>query len=304
MTTINHRLVSTATGQLGALTRKQAHAVGLSDHQLRSRVKSGFLSQPGPNVFRLNGTGLEPRSRLRDLQADVGGLTVASRFTAAALHGFDGYELSGPFDVTVLRGRYVRRSPHRVHTVKTLTQIDREEVDGIVRTRAARTLIDLARHEGPEQLTVALDSALRDRLVTERSLHRRIVALRRQGMHGIPQLVEVIEGSEISRGAQSWLEREFLRLMSKSGIARPMPQVVVGRAGGRLIRVDFRFASSPVVVEVLGYRWHRSPSSLRRDSERLNAMLSAGLRPYQFTYEQIVESPTQVMHDVRVALAA
>jgi hypothetical protein len=304
MTTINRRLVSTATGQLGALTREQAHEIGVSDNQLRSRVKSGFLSQSGPNVFRLNGTGLEPRSQLSDLCVDVGGLVVASRFTAAALHGFDGYELSSPFDVTVLRGRFVRRNPHRVHTVKTLPQIDREEVDGIVRTRAARTLIDLARHECPEQLTIALDSALRDRIVTERSLHRRIVALRRQGMHGIPQLVEVIEGSELSRGAHSWLEREFLRLMSKSGIARPEPQVVVGRAGRRLVRVDFRFTGSPVVVEVLGYRWHRSPSNLRRDSERLNAMLSAGLRPYQFTYEQIVESPTEVVRDVRAALEA
>jgi hypothetical protein len=123
-------------------------------------------------------------------------------------------------------------------------------------------------------------------------------------MHGIPQLVEVIEGSEITRGAHSWLEREFLRLTSRAGIMRPEPQVVSGRADGRLIRVDFRFANSPVVVEVLGYRWHRSPSNMRRDAERLNAMLSAGLRPYQFTYEQIVESPAQVVRDVRVALAA
>jgi hypothetical protein len=304
MTTINRRFVLAATGQLGALTRQQAHEIGLSDRQLRSRVQSGFLSQPGPNVFRLNGTGLEPRSQLHDLQADIGGLVVASRFTAAALHGFDGYDLSAPFDVTVLRGRCVRRNPHRVHTVQTLPRIDREEVGGIVRTRAARTLIDLARYEAPEQLTAAVDSALRDRLVTERSLHRRIVALRRQGMHGIPQLVEVIEGSEITRGAHSWLEREFLRLTSRAGIMRPEPQVVSGRTDGRLIRVDFRFANSPVVVEVLGYRWHRSPSNMRRDAERLNAMLSAGLRPYQFTYEQIVESPAQVVRDVRVALAA
>lgn len=304
MTTINRRLVLAATGQLSAITRDQAHELGVTDSQLRSRVQSGFLTQPGTNVFRLNGAGIEPRAQLRDLQADVGGLVVASRFTAAALHGFDGYQLSAPFDITIKRGRDVSRYPHRVHTAMELPVIDREEVDGIVRTRPARTLIDLARHEAPEQLTVALDSALRDRLVTERSLHRRIVALRRRGVHGIPTLIDVIEGSEVSRGAHSWLEREFLRLMSDAGIAPPEAQVVTGRAGGKLVRVDFRFSGTCVVVEVLGYRWHRSAANLRRDAERSNAMLLKGLRPYQFTYQQIVESPVDVVRDVRAALAS
>ncbi len=304
MTTINRRLALAATGQLGGITRVQAHALGVSDVQLRSRVQSGFLSQPGTNVFRLNGAGRDPKSCLRDVQADVGGLVVASRFTAAALHGFEGYELSAPFDITIERGRDVRRHPHRIHTAVTLPVIDRETVDGITRTRAARTLIDLARHEAPEQLTVALDSALRDRLVTERSLHHRIIALRRQGVHGIPRLVEVIEGSEISRGAQSWLEREFLRLVARAGLPRPEVQVVMGRAGARLIRVDFRFSGTPVIIEVLGYRWHRTAANLRRDAERLNEMISSGLRPYQFVYEQIVESPDQVALEVRRALAA
>lgn len=303
MTTVNRQLTLAATGQLSAITREQAHKLGVSDKQLRSRVQSGFLTQPGTNVFRLSGAAVDPRSQLRDLQADVGGLVVASRFTAAALHGFDGYSLSPPFDVTILRSRQVRRHPHRIHTVITLPTIDFEEVDGIVRTRAARTLVDLARHEAPAQLTIALDSALRDRLVSERSLHKRIVALRRQGVHGIPQLLNVVQGVELTRGAHSWLEREFLRLMARAGVSRPDPQVVSGRAGDRLIRVDFRFPETPVVVEVLGYRWHRSAAALRRDTERMNEMISNGLRPYQFTYQQIVESPGQVEQTVRRALA-
>ncbi len=302
MTTINRRLVLASTGQLGAITREQAHAIGVSDEQLRSRVQSGFLIQPGPNQFRLNGGQQTARQQLRDLMQGIGGIVVASRFTAAALHGLDGYRLTAPFDVTITRDRQVRRTPHRVHTAMSLPVIDRGRVDDIAVTRPARTLVDLARHESPEQLTVALDSALRERLITEDSLHRRIVGLRRQGMHGVPTLVEVIEGSELQRGGHSWLERKFLELLARSRLPRPTTQAVLGRAGDRLMRVDFRFPGTPVVVEVLGYRWHRSSVTLRRDAERLNAILDLGLRPYQFTYAQIVEEPDRVMADVRRAL--
>lgn len=300
---INRRLVSAATGQLGALTRQQAHAVGLTDEQLRRRVQSGILTQPGPNVFRLSGAPPDADRALRDLVADVGGDVVASRYTAAALHGFDGYRLVAPFDLTIGRQRQVRRTPHRIHTAVSMPTIDRGEIDGVPATRAARTLIDLARHESPEQLTVAVDSALRDRLVTETSLHRRIVDLRGKGVHGIPRLVEVIEGAEIARGGHSWLEREFLRLCAEAGVPRPTSQVVLARRGDRLVRVDFHFPGTRVVVEVLGYRWHRSPASLQRDTERLNALVAQGLQPYQFTYTQITASPDEVIQQVRCALA-
>jgi hypothetical protein len=304
MTTTNRRLVEQATGQLGALSREQAHAIGMSDEQLRSRVQSGFLLQPGPNVFRLSGAQETPRSRLRALILDIGGDALASRYTAAALHGFDGYRLDAPFDVTISRNRQVHRHEHRIHTVVTMPLIDRMEIDGIPTTRAARTLIDLARHESAAQLTVALDSALRDRIVSEEALHRRIVALRRQGMHGIPRLLEVLEGVEAMRGGHSWLEREFLRLMAEAGLPRPEPQVAMTKAGNRLVRVDFFFPGTNVVVEVLGYRWHRSSANLTRDTERLNALLDSGVRPYQFTYATIVESPTAVVTSVRQALAS
>jgi very-short-patch-repair endonuclease len=71
-----------------------------------------------------------------------------------------------------------------------------------------------------------------------------------------------------------------------------------------MIRVDFRFPGTPIFVEVLGYRYHRTPDQLRRDAERTNALVAAGYRPYQFSYEQVVESPTEVIEQTRCALAA
>ena len=58
-------------------------------------------------------------------------------------------------------------------------------------------------------------------------------------------------------------------------------------------RVDCRYPETNVVVELLGYRFHRSSADqLRRDAERANALLLDGYAPYQFTYEQLAGTPT------------
>jgi very-short-patch-repair endonuclease len=67
--------------------------------------------------------------------------------------------------------------------------------------------------------------------------------------------------------------------------------------------VDCRFPDTPVVVELLGYRWHRSPTDLSRDAERMNALVLAGFRVLQFTYAQVTEEPAWVIAQVRAALA-
>jgi very-short-patch-repair endonuclease len=79
-------------------------------------------------------------------------------------------------------------------------------------------------------------------------------------------------------------------------------QQVASRTGERLVRVDFRFPRTPVVVEVLGYRDHRTATQMARDAERTNALLADGFAPFQFTYAQIVADPTAIMSTVTSAL--
>jgi hypothetical protein len=302
MTDIYRRLAAVATGQLGLLSRQQANAVGCSDAQLRNRVSSGSLVQVGVRTFRLPGAPTDEFAELTALMLDVGGDVWAAGPTAAALHGFDGYRLRPPFDLVVVRGRNVRRIGHRIHTTTTLDLIDRATVEGIRTTSAARTLIDLARTESVARLTDALDSGLRDGRFSESLVHRRIVALRSRGRFGVPRLVAAIEGVEATRGAHSWLEREYLRLLAAARLPLPVTQPVLSRAGGRLVRVDFRFTGTPVVVEVLGYHAHRSREHLQRDVERLNALVTDGFRPYQFTYAQVVGCADDVVEQTWRAL--
>ncbi len=68
------------------------------------------------------------------------------------------------------------------------------------------------------------------------------------------------------------------------------------------MRVDCRFPGTNVVVEVLGYRYHRAVAQMRRDAERLNALILDGFAPYQFTYDQVVNTPEDVCVTLHLAV--
>lgn len=240
--------------------------------------------------------------QLHDTVTGLGEGSRISRETAGAIHRFDEFELVPPFHFVVPRGTNRQRVGSYVHTSLYLPPIDCEEVAGLPVTSPTRTLIDLAVDCDTTRLTIALDSALRDLKTTEEFLHSRIIDLRSRGRYGIPKLLAVIEGIEATRGAHSWLERRFLELCHSAGLPLPATQRVMGKRDGRLIRVDCRFEDTPVVVELLGYRFHRSELQMRKDAERMNELLLQGIIVLQFAYRTVVEQPEHVIATVVRAL--
>ena len=232
---------------------------------------------------------------------DIDGPCWAAGATAAALHGF---RLQAPFDIVVPRGRHPQRLGQRIHTTTSIERIDQTVVDGLPTLTPTRTLIDLAARSSIERLTAALDSALRDGGTSEDFLHRRMVALRRSGRPGVGRLMDVVAGADATRGGHSWLEREFLRLVQGAGLRCPATQQTSSRRGDRLVRVDCRFDATPVVVELLGYRWHRTRQQMQVDAERMNRLILDGFVPIQLTYVDVVERPAASIEVVREALGA
>jgi very-short-patch-repair endonuclease len=292
-----------ARGQHGALSLAQIEAAGLTVDERRGLIERGVLERVGTRVLRSPFVEPTPLAGLAAFVLDCGAGAVASGLTAAALHEFDGIDLAPPWHVTVPRGRLVRRHGHHIHTSIDLGPIDRTRVHGIPVMTPARSLIDVARSLPPRRLTIVLDSALRDRKITEDLLHERIVELRGTGRHGIPKLLAVIDGAEAVRGGHSWLERRFLELCAGARLPRPSTQKVTSRAKDRLVRVDFRFPGTAVIVEVLGYRWHRGNRiQFNRDTERVNALVLDGHVVLQFTYDHVVAEADWVVAQVRRAL--
>lgn len=222
--------------------------------------------------------------------------------TAAALLGFDGFTLKAPFHVTVPRGRRVERHLHVVHRTRSLSRLDTTTAMGLPCLSATRLLIELAATETPRRLTTALDSALRDGLTSDEFLHRRLVELRGRGRSGCARLLEVIAGSEMSRGGHSYLERAFLELLAELGYPRPLTQQVLAKRKKRLVRVDCHFPGTNVVAELLGYQWHRSPMQMQEDSERLNRLQLDGYLGLQFSYTDVVTRSATMLADLREAL--
>ncbi|HRA84796.1 MAG TPA: hypothetical protein PLT40_10730 [Ilumatobacteraceae bacterium] len=257
---------------------------------LRSRVNSGIrIGQHPPLKF------LRLLDELREVIDSVGSPCWAYGTTASALLGFDGFHLAKPFHLVVPINRAPHRVDHIVHRMRTYNQLDLGSVHGIPSLSATRTLIELARTEATKRLTTALDSAVRDGLTTDDFLHRRMMELRRRGRPGLDKLLAVMAGAELSKGGHSWLERSFLDLLGELGLPRPITQQVVATRRQKLVRVDCRFPGTNVIVELLGYAFHRTPMQMQNDAERLNRLQLDGFTAMQFTYHDVVTtSPVMV----------
>lgn len=302
MTSADRRLAALATGQLGTFTRAQAYDAGLSDRQLRSRVQSGILVKTGPHSFRIAGAPVTPLSELRSLIADIGGEVWATGPTAAALLGFDGISLRRPFHLLTLAGRNLQRSGTVIHRATLLEPIDRTGAQGVPCTSGVRTLIEIARKASPSEIEAAVEQLFLLGLANESLLMRRIAALRGTGRHGIPALIDALDRRTVRGGTDSWLEREYLPLIELAGLPTPLTQDVVSRDGDRIIRVDCRFPGTNLVIELLGYRYHRSRSQMNADAQRLNRLIAGGYTPYQFTFDQVTAAPDAVVRTTRQAL--
>lgn len=67
--------------------------------------------------------------------------------------------------------------------------------------------------------------------------------------------------------------------------------------------MDCRFPGTRVVVELLGYRYHRTEMQMRVDAERANRLTLNGYLVIQFPYTMVVQQPAEVIADTVAALS-
>jgi hypothetical protein len=283
---IDRRIGAIAGAQGGVVSREQLLAIGLSGRAVDSRVGAGKLHPLHRGVYAVGHRVVSQDGRWRAAVFAAGPGAVLSHATAAAVWELRA-ERSAAIDVSVGTAGRRGRAGLRFHR-RRLTPQEVTTVRGIPVTTVPRTLLDLAAqglHGRP--LESLIDRAEHRRLLDFTDLHR--LARANHARPGIPALRAVLARYTPNAPTRSELEERFIELCDAHAIPRP-------RINERIedIEVDFHWPDKNLVVEVDGYAWHRSPTTLANDHERDVKLVLAGKRVLRFSSEQVFKRPAYV----------
>jgi very-short-patch-repair endonuclease len=289
---IIHRI---ARRQKGVVTRGQLLAAGVKGHVIDHALTSHRLIVLHRGVYQA-GPVLQPWGReLAAVLACRDGAVVSHR-SAAVLWGLLPSSPERTVDVTVagpLRGRHDGICVHRVNPA--LPRVDTPKRDGVPVTSPARTLLDLAATGSAAELQRALDTSEQERIVTVRAL--RSLLARSRGRRGVARLASLLPASGQARVTRSHLERTFLHLLRRYGLAVPATNVSLHG-----FVVDCYWREAGLVVELDGYVVHGTRPSFEADRRRNAVLIAAGLRVLRLSWRQVELTPEPTMAQVAQAL--
>jgi hypothetical protein len=156
-----------------------------------------------------------------------------------------------------------------------------------------RTLVDLAAVLGID----ALARACHEAGVLHRTTPAQVadVLARRPRSRGAGKLRMVLLGD--ANVTLSKVEATFLRSILDANLPRP---VTNRRAGGR--RVDARWPTERVTVEIDSYRFHNSRYAWEQDRRREREAYARGDEFRRYTYGDVMEHPHQMLRELRALL--
>lgn len=233
--------------------RRQLLAAGWTDHDLRRQRRSGELVRLGRGAY-VPAPGTPPQyeakhallAAVRDERQAADG--VLSHVSAAVLHGMSTWGLQLDRVHRTRDRRTGGRVGEGVHVhAAPLAPDEVVEVDGMLVTSAARTVIDIARTARLDAAVAVADSALHKHLTDPDALAR--AGHRCAGWPGAPQarrVATVADGDSDSVG-----ESRSRLAIQHAGLPTPVLQWKV-EANGRVYEVDFGWPELRTVGEFDG----------------------------------------------------
>jgi hypothetical protein len=217
-TTVEQILARIAGGGHGLVTRPELLAAGVSDEEIKQRLRKGSLWREHPGVYRVGhrAPSLESRYMAAVLACGEGAVLSgrAAGYLFGALKG-----LAPPPEVTAPTKRRVRGvKTRRSKTIESTTY------RGIPVTPLSRTLVDLAGVRDPDELARAFHEAE----VRHSTSPAQVEAVldRRPNSPGAAKLRAVLRGDEPV--VLSKLEKRFLVLLRDAGLPRPQTNRAAG----------------------------------------------------------------------------
>ena len=286
--------------QHGLITRDQALATGLTDHEVRYLVRSGRLERLGRCLYGVPG---HRGSWTRDLWAawlHAGPDAVISHHSAGRIHGFP--ECEAGRRQLILPGRR-RHPPSAVQwfRIVDLRPDDVSSVDGLPVTTPTRTVVDLAGIMHLARLRLLVERGVVERQFTVEGVGATLGRVRRKGKLGVRALSLVLD--ELGPGElvpRSELERLLDAVVELSGLPTPEHEHPLPGSGPLDGFVDRCWPEARLVVEADGRRWHERRQQMVRDRDRDLQAQVAGFDTTRLMWEQLRHDP----HGTAVQLRA
>lgn len=178
-------------------------------------------------------------------------------------------------------------------------------IEGIVTTRVARTLVDLAGIVRPERTERAVDNCLSAGTVTYQRLNATFLDLAGRGRSGVAVMRAILaerEGLYVAPASE--LEARFFALLRDAGLEEPVPQFDAGDEHGWVGRLDYAYQGRRRLIELDSRRHHSSLLDRIADRERDARLRAAGWpRVDRFTWDDVVHHPSSTVARVREILA-
>jgi very-short-patch-repair endonuclease len=289
---VERAIVALAERQSGVVSRRQLRSLGLSERAITRRIELGWLI---PILYGVYAVGHRPRL--------LRGWHHAALLAAGERSALSNRSAGAHWAMTKAPGRPHVITPRSadgikgivVHRPRALADDDIIEEQGLRVASPARVLLDLAGEGAPRR---ALERALDQAEINLLHLPIEPLLKRCTRRRGAPLLSAVLlwhqAGSSIT---ESEAEEAFLAIVDRSGLPRPAPQAIVA---GR--RRDFVWSDQRVVVEVDGWRFHRSDRAFDADRVRDNEVTLAGWTHLRFTRRRVVLRGKEVERDLIRAL--
>ncbi len=294
------RIVSQiAAKQGGAVTRTQALASGLSKDQITYRVRTRRWSRLADGAYRV----LEMDGRLNLARAAVAVLpgAVASHFSAAAIHGMD------KVDTRMVSVLVHSQTTHNFPGVQVFRCHDLAvdhivELNGLVTTTPARTVVDLAATLRPKRLGFVIDDAVAAQRTTLRQIEVVLDAVARRGKPGVRALRAVLDLRQGEDRPASVLEKAGNRLLREDGIRGFVTEFPLPWSPRR--RFDVAFPDRCLAIEWDSRRWHTQAEAFERDRYRDREAVVHGWRVLRFTWDDVQTRPEHVLETLWAVLAS
>ncbi len=296
-----HEFWTFASLHHGVFSRAEARAYGVSNDQLKRMIARGEAVRIYPSTYRLVMHQETWFARARAATASTNG--VISHRGAAALWGIDGFR-PGRIELTVDYKKPITRPNITIHRTRQFNLIDACELNGLPVTGASRTILDLFAVLQPSRMQLALDAALRMKLVDWPDLRNVLDAHSEHGRDGCGKIRAFLDAVDTSaRVPDSRWNRQVADAFFDAGLPEPRLEFEVRRGDGSFVaRVDLAYPRHRVAIELDSVRWHHNQKSFEADPRRKNALLLEGWRVLTFTWSDFTNFRSQMISTVRAAL--